>query len=345
MDRAYSLLTGGTGFVAGNLLNSLSKDKIISLIRHSSRQVVGTQLMYGDITKENCGLKRESVKFLGNYCKRIIHCAADINFDSTTNTNIEGAKNLINLAKLCNIEEFHHLSTAYVCGKRTGIIYEHELDEGQTFKNRYEHAKCATEVLIKSSGLNATIYRPAIIVGDSKTGETSSFRTFYTLVKFAAEAAKLGQKMDLSNEFLRVNLSGYERANIVPIDWVCSVINKVLSMPAALGLTYHIVPSNVITTSDISRAICQYFKLNDVKYIKKRDRNALLENLSRLEEYFYSTIQTYINYWGEEVQFNDNNTRSIMSNECVIDSKCLERLIDYAVKINFHAATQARDAA
>ena len=73
------------------------------------------------------------------------------------------------------------------CSRREGVIREDELEAGQTFKNTYEQSKFRAEWLVKDFscryGLQATIYRPSIIIGSSLTGQTTSFTGYNYLAK------------------------------------------------------------------------------------------------------------------------------------------------------------------
>lgn len=344
MERDFVLLTGSTGFIGSNLLKALDAQntKTLSLIRRSSSAIIGARIVYGDTTKEYCGLDRETLKFVKNHCNKVIHCAADVNFNTNHATNLLSTQNVIELCKFAEINDLHYLSTAYVCGDRTDIIYECDLDKGQGFKNEYERSKFLCELEVQKSGLLSTIYRPAIVVGNSITGECSSFRTFYTLIKFAQQAHTLKEKFGAGEHLLRLNLTKYELVNIVPIDWVIDVIMAVLNKSDTYGKIYHIVPSNTLILFDIVQAFSEYFGFQNVKFIGQRHYKPITElvsDLSPLEEYFYSSLATYLDYWGREPKFDIRNTEEVMAGKsCNVDIECIKRIIDYAVKNNFKKA-------
>src|SRR5436305_1979730 len=90
------------------------------------------------------------------------------------------------------------MSTAYVCGKRPGTIFESDLEHEAGFRNDYEHCKFEAERLVRAalapkaspsafSGILAglTVYRPATIVGDSRTGYTTTYHGLYSYFQFA----------------------------------------------------------------------------------------------------------------------------------------------------------------
>ena len=94
-----------------------------------------------------------------------------------------------------SLERLAYISTAYVAGDRHGVVYEHELALGQGFKNHYESTKFQAEVWVRERmhRVPTTILRPAIVVGDSQTGETEKFDGPYYLLRTIARAETLGR--------------------------------------------------------------------------------------------------------------------------------------------------------
>ena len=105
------------------------------------------------------------------------------------------------------------MGTAYVAGERTGLVREDELAVGQSYRNTYEQTKAEAEALVRSrlGSLPGVILRPSIIVGDSRTGVTSSFKMMYWPLKIYARG-------------LWRTVPGYPDAvlDIVPVDFVAS---------------------------------------------------------------------------------------------------------------------------
>ena len=120
-------------------------------------------------------------------CRR--HCAA---------VNVDGTGNVLELLRALREARAPQLRlTAYVAGMRTGTVYEHELVIGQDFKNHYESTKYQAEVWVREylDKVPTTIYRPAIVVGDSKTGETQKFDgPYYILRTFAAHGQRAARR-------------------------------------------------------------------------------------------------------------------------------------------------------
>ena len=91
------------------------------------------------------------------------------------------------------IREFLHISTAYVCGLREGLVLESELDVDQKFGNVYEESKVAGEKLVREAQHleSFTVFRPAIIVGDTADGFSTTFHGFYTPLRLLSAFADL----------------------------------------------------------------------------------------------------------------------------------------------------------
>ena len=87
-------------------------------------------------------------------------------------------RNTLNFCAHCpKLKRHHYVSTCYVFGNYKGRFKETDLEKGQTFNNFYDETKYHAEVLVKkatNAGMPTTIYRPAIVTGDSKTGETQN---------------------------------------------------------------------------------------------------------------------------------------------------------------------------
>ena len=119
-----------------------------------------------------------------------------------------------------------YVGTAYVAGERTDLVRESELAVGQSYRNTYEQTKAEAEALVRSrlGSLPGVILRPSIIVGDSRTGVTSSFKMMYWPLKIYARR-------------LWRTVPGYPDAvlDIVPVDFVAAAVARLAFDEAALG--------------------------------------------------------------------------------------------------------------
>jgi thioester reductase-like protein len=195
------------------------------------------RLVTGDITAPGLGLGAGAAKSLARRVTGCFHLAAVYDLavakDVGMRINVEGTKNVLEfLAGAPGLRRLDYVSTAYVSGTAVGTYRETDLDVGQSFKNHYEETKYLAEVAVKGSGLPSAVYRPAIVVGDSRTGETAKFDGPY----FALNAMSL---LPSPGAFLRIGDGGAE-VNLVPVDYVLEAIARLGSWDKAIGKTYHL---------------------------------------------------------------------------------------------------------
>ncbi len=258
--RTY-MLTGLPGFVGARLLEELYQEpehRFFLLIESRMRaqaellcERLGDdgriELLEGDITLPDCGLDATAVERLRPTVQVFIHLAAI--YDLTVSealarrVNVDGTENVLELVRQFDkLERLVHVSTCYVSGKRTGLIFEDDLDRGQAFKNHYESTKFLSEVAVRQAAdtLPITIIRPAIIIGDSVTGETAKFDGPYQSFR----ALQMGLLI-LTPGKLDVPL------NLVPIDFVVSATKHIIEQSGSVGKTYAIADPNPMTARDV----------------------------------------------------------------------------------------------
>ncbi len=194
-------------------------------------------LVIGDITAPGLGIGQSEARKLRQSLTGGYHLAAVYDLavarDTALRINVEGTRNVLEfLGEAPRLRRLDYVSTAYVSGTAVGTYRETDLDVGQSFKNHYEETKFLAEVAVTESGLPFTIYRPGIVVGDSRTGETAKFDGPY----FALNAMSLLPSPGL---FLRIGVGSAE-VNLVPVDFVLEAIARLSSWDGAKGRTYHL---------------------------------------------------------------------------------------------------------
>ena len=228
------LLTGATGFLGGRLVSELlqrqkearlallvrdragqpASERVAALVPPGDRDRV--DVYAGDVSLPNCGLAPEVYSRLAASVTRVIHSAATVRFDHTLEEareiNVEGTRRMLDFAAAApRLRSLTYVGTAYVAGLRTGLVREDELAVGQGYRNTYEQTKAEAEALVRSrlDRLPGVILRPSIIVGDSQTGVTTSFKMLYWPLKIYARR-------------LWRTVPGFPDAilDIVPVDYV-----------------------------------------------------------------------------------------------------------------------------
>jgi thioester reductase-like protein len=280
-------LTGATGHVGRNLIPKLLRSdphaRVIVLIRAESPSRAAGRLAHllssltpavdaedgrrrvsavcGDITRERFGLAAARFEGLAFQVTHIIHSAAATKFnlplDEARRINCLGTENVMALARLARkkgvLKRVAHISTAFVSGNRSGRIEEGDLDRGQGFSNTYEQSKFEAERFLHDScrDLPLLIFRPSIIVGDSRNGATTAFNVLYIPLKYLARG------------WLRFVPGGAATPlDVVPVDYVCDAICHILlRTDRAEGRTFHLCAGRkkATTVAEVLSEGLEYF--------------------------------------------------------------------------------------
>ena len=210
------------------------------------------ELVEGDITRERIGLADP-----GPVAARVVeawHLAAiydlAVSRELGMTVNVKGTRNVLQyLAGARGLRRLHYVSTAYVSGDATGTFRETDLDVGQGFKNHYEETKFLAEIDVAGSRLPATIYRPAIVVGDSRSGETGKFDGPY----FTLSAM---ERIPSPGLFVKVG-RGRNPANLVPVDFVVDALAALSGLPGVEGRTYHLTDPAPLPVAEVARLLAR----------------------------------------------------------------------------------------
>jgi nucleoside-diphosphate-sugar epimerase len=204
--------------------------------------------------------------------------------------------------------------------------------------NDYERSKLEAEKLVRSTVLARppTIYRPSIIVGDSRTGYTCTFHGFYAMVKLAHTLASQVARYSFTagTAIETFNMGGQERKDFVPVDWVSAMIAHLLGHPEHHGKTYHLTaaqPTPVALWSQaIQEAVYRYSPCADPAHSPGRDGTWAGET-------FRAQAEIYRAYWRDDPQFDRTHTVAAAPQlSCpVVDHDMLLRMASLAIQTNF----------
>ncbi|WP_216917256.1 SDR family oxidoreductase [Nocardia noduli] len=241
------IVTGGTGFLGKRVVQGLlDRDPaaiVHVLVRPGSlpkfRELTtgwrGSERVFalvGDLTAERLGLIGPAPA-----ADHIVHLGAvyDMTADEATAyaANVAGTRAVVELARETGAV-LHHVSSVAVAGDHRGRYFEEDFDLGQQLTSPYHRTKFAAEKLVReSSGLRWRVYRPAIIVGDSRTGEMDKIDGPYYF--FAAIARMAGLPAELP-----IPLPDLGATNIVPVDYVADAMVELIGRDGLDGRTFHL---------------------------------------------------------------------------------------------------------
>ena len=358
-------LTGATGLLGRYLLRDLllagrqvvvlarsrndgmsARQRIDDAIRPFERALQRTIprpfILEGDLHQPGLGLSMADRNWLAQRVPLVLHCAASIKFYRTPSddepflSNVEGTRRLLEFCSDAGLEQLHYVSTAYVCGNRTGTVMETEFDQGQTFRNDYEQSKFTAERLVRSANFlkSLTVYRPSIIVGDAATGYTSTFHGFYLPLQLAYAATTAGLLQDRADYMASLGLQGNERKNLVPVNWVSAVLVRILDDPQLHRRTYHLTNPQPVTTTEIEQSITESIRLSQAK--PQLARTSSSASAPQLDD-FRTQMRVYAAYLSDDPEFDRRQTdEASYQFPCPrLDRETLLRLARYAISNGF----------
>lgn len=271
------LLTGATGFIGGELLRRLLRRDhrpIVCLVRAASaadaarrghetlaalfghvvpaRLAARVEWVAADVERPRLGLDDAAWSALAAEVQEAYHCAAstrfDLPLDEAHRINVVGAQEVYALCEAaCERGAFrrlHHVSTAYASGDTPGEVEADFLPgDDHPFRNSYERTKAAAERFLRArmDRVPITVYRPSIVVGDSRTGRTTSWNVVYYPMRLAAWG-----------RLPFVSSGGRSLLDVVPVDYVCDALLALGARDDSAGQTFHLAAGeDALTVQDV----------------------------------------------------------------------------------------------
>ena len=274
MARATLLFTGFPGFIGARLLprilelqpearivclvqerfDGLAREQLLAIERAHASARGRLSLVRGDITAPGLGLEDAAARALREEVTGCHHLAAvydlAVSRDLAQKINVLGTRHVLGfLREARRFERLDYVSTAYVSGRAEGVFRESDLDVGQSFKNHYEETKYQAELEVVTSGVPYAIYRPGIVVGDSRSGETAKFDgPYYMMTAF--------ERLPSPGLFLRIG-AGRNTVNLVPVDFVIEALARLSASASSLGKTYHLTDPQPLAALEIARLLAR----------------------------------------------------------------------------------------
>ena len=338
-------VTGYPGFIGKRLVRRLaeqargSEARLVLLVQPKSAraaradldaQGIAAEVVEGDVEQMHLGLSGAEFKALAREVTDVWHLAARsylaASRDALRRVNVEGTRNVLDLAAAARrLRRLNHFSTAYVSGDRIGVILEDELAVGQRFHNPYEETKYEAELLVRraQADLPATVYRPSIVVGDSRTGEIDRFEGPYALAILLV-ASPVAVPLPLPGDAVAP-------LNVVPVDFAVAAALAIGSDPRGAGRTVHLVDPSPLSARRVYEMIAARAgkKLLPVS-VPARVVQALLELplLERLSRAHRPAIE-YVNHLSI---YNCRNLLELLDGtgiHCPPITSYLDRLIEF----------------
>ncbi len=164
---------------------------------------------------------------------------------------MEGTRHAIELADALAARSRHHVSSIAVAGRYDGIFTEEMLDEGQELPHPYHRSKFEAEQLVRRAAGAWRVYRPAVVVGDSRTGVTDKADGPYYFFKAIQKSRAV-----LPQWFPLIGLE-LGHTNVVPVDFVADAIDFLAHRDGLDGRTFHLVAPRPQSVTDVLNAFAR----------------------------------------------------------------------------------------
>jgi NAD(P)-dependent dehydrogenase (short-subunit alcohol dehydrogenase family) len=246
-------VTGATGFIGRHLVEELLRERegeIHVLVREGSRERLDELIerwdagdrvrpVVGDLQAPQLGVDEAWIEEHRGRIQHFFHLAAiyDMTAEDERNErlNVDGTRNAVALANALEAGTLHHTSSIAVAGSYHGLFREDMFDEGQELPSAYHRTKFESEKIVREqSQVPWRVYRPAIVVGHSQTGEMDKIDGPYYFFKATQKLRHW-----LPEWFPLVGLEvGY--TNIVPVDYVATAMDTIAHRPGLDGQAFHL---------------------------------------------------------------------------------------------------------
>jgi NAD(P)-dependent dehydrogenase (short-subunit alcohol dehydrogenase family) len=264
-------VTGATGFIGKRLVKKLLARKgsvVYFLMREASRDKIPALLDYwgvskaraipvfGDLRSPKLGVAKDEIKQLAKTIDHFFHLAAvyDLSADAEEQiaVNVEGTRNTVELANALGAGCLHHVSSIAAAGMFEGIWREDMFDEAEGLDHPYFATKHDSEKIVRQETKGAwRVYRPGMVVGDSRTGEMDKIDGPYYFFKLIQRIRQM-----LPPWMPTIGIEG-GRINIVPVDFVVDAMDHIAHQPKLDGRAFHLTDPEPMRVGEVLNVFCR----------------------------------------------------------------------------------------
>jgi len=257
--------------------------------------------------------------------------------------NVNGTQKLLSLINPSNTSRFCYVSSAYACGKKSGIIYPDYKHDG-IFRNTYEKTKMLTETMVenvlKEKNVEFKIFRPSTLCGrliEKTLGSTCKFDVFYrwaAFLKYQRIKAKAENNKPISLP-IRFACNTGAGLNIVPVDFAAKLM-WALSQLNEDTTHYHLCNATETQHKGYARIVTDFLNVTDYAFV-----DSIPATKNQLEALYYRTVGKVFTPYviSEPMNFDMTNEQKTMNKLKLkyvpIDETRLRCLLEYAERNGF----------
>lgn len=258
-------VTGASGFIGKRLVRNLlarPDATVYFLMRNATAERLEKLRKYwgadgqravavsGDLNEPGLGVSGEELKTLGGAVDHVFHLGAVYSLEADPQlemrTNVEGTRNVVRFARQIRAKRFHHVSSIAAAGLYEGVFREDMFEEAENLGHPYFASKYESEKVIRDEcELPWRIYRPGIVVGDSRDGEMDKIDGPYYFFKLIQKIRAL-----LPPWMPSIGFEG-GRLNLVPVDFVTRALDHLAHLESEDGHCFHLTDPHPRRVGDI----------------------------------------------------------------------------------------------
>ena len=362
----HFFITGGTGLVGINLVTRIlkvfSESRITLLVRGSTQAQIDARVsaiaasegisgerirgVRGDVLSDGCGLTTAELTQIERSATYIVHGAATTRFDhpieEAREINCGGTRRVLAIAERCMekgpLRRFVYIGTSSVSGQRAGTITEDELEKNQRFFNTYEQSKCESERIVRDhfGRVPSVIFRPSIIIGDSRTGRTSTFNVIYIPLRLVQRGILTFIPGDPDTKM-----------DLVPVDWVDDAMVHIMGKDEAIGTVCHITagPMRAARLGDVVLGATSYFdrwtplaEPRRMEFVTREEFERRRARARGREEALMTQLDTLLPYISINRLFDSRTADALLEGSGIrfpAYNDYAERILAYCLKTNW----------
>ena len=214
------------------------------------------------------------------------HSAASLRFkqeqrDKIIEQNVDGTRRMLQLATELGASTFNYISTAYVAGKRSGLVLEQPARDPGVSHNAYEESKVRAETLVDDwDGLRTRILRPSIVIGHTKTFAAISNTGLYGFILGVQRARKEVEGRNLgaflAHRQVRLRGDGEAPINLIPVDVVARNAVAIGRSSSEAGV-FHLANATPPAAAEVSRVVFGTLGMAEPRWVTDDDEFTLID--------------------------------------------------------------------